>query len=253
MTVRLPLTLGVALLVLVPSSAQGAAIIGSSLPEPTGETLGCDDAGGCTFVPTNLSGAPVAVPADGVIVRWAIRSPSGVTPDPVDLRVLRPAPNGQLSAAGITRFVTPAAGAIVEQPAREPVRAGDLIAVDLDDGEELGIATHETFDSESSRFLPRLGNAETRAPTVSGPDDFEALFQAVVEPDADGDGFGDETQDRCPQLSETQHPCRNTVSGRFGPQPGVSGRNSLTVLAETSSRFEHWRTTGAAIECRACS
>jgi Ca2+-binding RTX toxin-like protein len=231
MTVRLPLTLAVALLVLVPSGAQGAAIVGSSLPEPTGETLACDDAGGCTFVPTNLSGAPVAVPSDGVIVRWAVRSSSGATPDPVDLRVLRPAPDGQLSAGGITRFVMPAAGSIVEVPARDPVRAGDLIAVDLDDGEELGIATHATFDSESSLFLPRLGAAETRAPTVSGPDDFEALFQAVVEPDADGDGFGDETQDRCPQLSETRGPCRNSLTGRFALQPGVSGGNPLTVLA----------------------
>jgi hypothetical protein len=111
------------------------------------------------------------------------------------------------------------------------VRAGDLIAVDLDDGEELGIATHETFDSASSLFLPRLGDAETRAPIASGPDDFEALFQAVVEPDSDGDGFGDETQDQCPQLSETQRLCRNSVSGRFAPQPGVSRGNPFTVLA----------------------
>jgi hypothetical protein len=68
--------LAFAVVLALPAAAPAAVTIGSSLPEPTGETVECLDPGGCTFVPTKLSGSPVAVPFDGVIVAWAARGPS---------------------------------------------------------------------------------------------------------------------------------------------------------------------------------
>jgi hypothetical protein len=38
-------------------------------------------------------------------------------------------------------------------------------------------------------------------------EDFQQDISAVLEPDADHDGFGDETQDQCPTDGTTQGPC----------------------------------------------
>ena len=51
----------------------------------------------------------------------------------------------------------------------------------------------------------------------------ELLANADVEPDADGDGFGDETQDNCPTIpnDQTTNPCAQT--GQVAPTPGSGG------------------------------
>jgi hypothetical protein len=43
--------LAFAVVLALPAAAPAAVTIGSSLPEPTGETVECLDPGGCTFVP----------------------------------------------------------------------------------------------------------------------------------------------------------------------------------------------------------
>jgi hypothetical protein len=61
-----------------------------------------------------------------------------------------------------------------------------------------GTGTYDTW-------TPPLGNGETRAPANNS--DTELLLNADIEPDADTDGFGDETQDQCPTNSSTHGPC----------------------------------------------
>jgi hypothetical protein len=216
--------LALLLTLLVPAGASAATTIGSSLPASTGDTLECTDPGGCTFVADTIAGTAVRVPHDGVIVGWAARVPAGAM-SPISLRVLRAAAGGQFTAAGSTSATPGADGAVAGTPSsyrRLTVRAGDLIGVDLDAGEEIGIATHPAFDSTSMTFAPVLGASETRAPDSSDSDDFEALFNATIEPDADRDGHGDETQDKCPQLAQeyarpcTDRPRLRLEAGRAG-------------------------------------
>ena len=49
---------------------------------------------------------------------------------------------------------------------------------------------------------------------------------AIVEPDVDGDGFGDETQDKCPQSAAFQAECPLISLDQFA----VVGRSSITLL-----------------------
>jgi hypothetical protein len=232
--------LAIALSLLVPTPAWAATTVGSSLPEFSGDTLECLDAGGCTFVPTTIAGTPIAVPFDGVIVRWAGRVPAGAPS--IDLRVLRPSLGGNLTGVGSLNSLTPLADSTISRGARMPVKAGDLIGLDLAVGEEIGIANHPAFDSSSFTFAPKLGTTETRAPTSMDSDDFEALFNAVLEPDADGDGWGDETQDRCPQLAELHTFCSGHVYIDSNPTlvgPVLAGRDfqaSTSVVALSSHR-----------------
>ena len=109
------------------------------------------------------------------------------------------------------------------------MRAGDLIAVNLDDGEEIGVASHATFDSSSHTFIPRLGARETRAPTLTDTDDFEMLFNAVIEPDADRDGYGDETDDGCPELTEAHFNCPGIAN--VGLQTSGAGGTTKTGMS----------------------
>ena len=91
------------------------------------------------------------------------------------------------------------------------VSKGDLIAVDLDDGDEVGLAFHPLLDSLSWSFVPLLTG--DRAPDSVDSDDFEALFNATIEPDADHDAYGDETQDMCPQLSSEHARLQGQAAG----------------------------------------
>ncbi|HEX3278888.1 MAG TPA: hypothetical protein VHR40_10230 [Thermoleophilaceae bacterium] len=206
---------------LAPATASAATTIGSTLPPSTNETLECVDAGGCTFVPRTISGRSIAAPFDGVIVKWSARMPTSADTTAVEVLPLRLTALGAIPD-GVAIPLPPAAtdDAIVTQAAQVVVRAGDLIAINLDDGDEVGLASHPLLDSLSWSFVPLL--AGDRAPDSVDSDDFEASFNATIEADADHDGYGDETQDTCPQLSSLHdRSCRGTPTlsvsaGRVG-------------------------------------
>jgi hypothetical protein len=63
-------------------------------------------------------------------------------------------------------------------------------------------------EKQSYEFAPPLidGATERTSNEFLG----ELLLQATVEPDADRDGFGDETQDQCPSQKGTQGACDRT-------------------------------------------
>ena len=56
---------------------------------------------------------------------------------------------------------------------------------------------------------------------------------ATVEPDADGDGYGDETQDQCPTQATTQGACDTTAPGVQGF--GVNGDQISYSLSEAAT------------------
>jgi Ca2+-binding RTX toxin-like protein len=210
---------------LAPATASAATTVGSTLPPWTGETLECVDAGGCTFVPRTISGRSIAAPSDGVIVSWSARMPTSADTDAVSVQPVRLTAIGATPEGARTTLVPAATdGAIVTQATRVGVSAGDLIAINLDNGDEVGLTSHPLLDSISWSFVPLLTG--DRAPDSVDSDDFEALFNATIEPDADHDAYGDETQDKCPQLS-SEH--ASTCRGR--PQVSVSvGRLGIGVV-----------------------
>jgi hypothetical protein len=56
------------------------------------------------------------------------------------------------------------------------------------------------------QFSGDVAVGETR--TATGPfPNYRVNVSATIEPDADRDGYGDETQDRCPTDPSTQGPC----------------------------------------------
>lgn len=177
-----PVLLAVPALALSLPSAAGAAITWGSDPGSTGESVTCP--GSCTVAQArsaNQDLADVLYDGRGVVTRWRATATGGQ----VRLRALGGADAGDWVAPGGT----------VDQAVRIPVRAGQLVGLDLRDGAEVGFqAPFVPDDAEVvHQWTPAL-------PDGAGPESAAArrgslALALTIEPDADGDGLGDETQD----------------------------------------------------------
>lgn len=221
--------LAAGLVLALPAGAQAAQTFGSSLTEPANYFTACnadpDPPEVCTVLQTAAPNSTLASPIDGVVTRWRVRSISGGT---VTLRILRPNADGSFTAIGgslpesLTQRTTGGADATYTFPTRIPVVTGDRIAVDRD--RKAGGIYRKRDDPafQTGVFVPPLNDFDTGTPD-QGEAGVEVMVSADVEPDADADGYGDETQDNCPQIPNDQssNPCPPTNAG--APGTGTSG------------------------------
>jgi hypothetical protein len=158
-----------------------------------------------TFAAPSTTGTATA---PGVITAWTVRhSNTSGSPTSISLRVLRfVSGSTYLGIRSGNPSVFPTGSATVTFGARVPISAGDQIGTDED-----GSAIHDCGPpgSQSARWNPPLADGEQRATGGNGltGGGCEPQIQASVEPDADGDGFGDETQDGCPTNPLVQSTC----------------------------------------------
>lgn len=226
------LTMSAALL-LLPAASQAAQIFGSRLkgaPDEGVPNASCANTLGvpCTIAsfiePSEPKGDPDSsgAPSDGVITKFRIRAAAETPNEQVTFRLANVTPDAEgktalATAAGTGPTVTlqqtpPEEAPIQEFAGRLPVKKGQHLAVDATDAKVVdNLSGGHKF---SYLFAPPL----VEGAGARGSNEFtgELLVQATLEPDADGDGFGDETQDRCPTQKTTQGPCDLTP-------PAVSG------------------------------
>jgi hypothetical protein len=107
------------------------------------------------------------------------------------------------------------AGIVNPFATRLPVSGGEILGL----RGENAASTYDGMAGDNVLELPGGDPApgETRS-AVGAPEDLLTLVNvsAVLEPDADGDGFGDETQDQCPTSATTQGPCPTTAAAPTG-------------------------------------
>lgn len=165
-------------------------------------TLGPDDGGlsgsggRLQALQRSAAGTAPTVERAGVLVRWRMRARPGKG-DTV-LQLLRP------TSAAATTFTVVAESqpvhvtdvGVVTVPASVPVQPGDRLAVRTTTNgtnNDLGAVAVEA-DDELSTGQPPVEKGGTWTPSGM-PSTGRLLVQADVEPDADGDGKGDLTQD----------------------------------------------------------
>lgn len=216
------------------TQAGAAVTFGTDTEGPVSDVLsGCAipaaaTARSCTVLQTYASGPGVAVgsglraPTNGVITSWttAVGSASGakiaVTP-----QILRPVSGPGIfdlhyvaDRHGITHDLgtTGGGGPFAD---RLPVAAGDSIAVriDLTEGAP-GDApyAHGTVPLGSSgniiqHFPAAEDGSSIDASGIIAVSDEVFRVNATLEPDVDNDGYGDESQDGCPQRADTHGAC----------------------------------------------
>jgi hypothetical protein len=156
------------------------------------------------------------VPSAGVITSWSTKPGSG-TGTGARLKVYRPTadPNTWTVVGESAAKVPLTPDAVNTANTRIPVQAGDRIAIRTASGNggpcdfpyPAGLGPGYAiffFQGMPSSTDPSAGTNVTFS-----DDGLEELVNiaAVVEPDADGDGFGDETQDQCPGVAGSNNGC----------------------------------------------
>jgi uncharacterized repeat protein (TIGR01451 family) len=186
--------IAIAALLALPAAAPAAVTLGQTASDP--------DAGECaanTALAQTSSDAP----------EYTVRTPGVITElrsedqefDGNRLQVLRPLGNDAFRV--LASVEVEASPGLIRAPVQVPVQPGDV----------LGMSTG--LDSNQNCFIPGT-NVDNAYNFIAGRDgaaeeDTEVTFDgaeaarlnvaATLEPDADGDGSGDETQDACPDDS----------------------------------------------------
>jgi hypothetical protein len=178
---------------------------------------------------------PLTAPSSGVITKVRTNLlPSLPISIPTSIKLLRSA--GGTSYTVISQTEIAAGPGVTATDARMPVLAGDHLGLfglpftfgespspgvsfyckALGAGSSLGAVKQNVQPGETANF-PAVTDAQI--PVV-----------AVIEPDGDGDGYGDETQDKCPQGAATQAECPAIKLDALS----LVGKNAVTLVVATS-------------------
>ena len=206
--------------------ASAATVIGISDPgADTNDIFFCDGTSETcpnAFVQDEIDNIPVTAPS-GVIT-----SVDAQIFGTVAFVVYRPSVrDGSTLAGSYVGAVDMSTGSemnLVETPARIPVADGDVVGVataDVDGGVAI-------LSDASSRVFYTVFTDQINTTNLNP---YALMLQATVEPDADGDEYGDETQDGCPTDPTTQGACPAGPGGPGGPggPSGSSGPGGPTA------------------------
>jgi hypothetical protein len=206
------------------SSASAATEAGDDCVADTQEGI-------YTLVPikrVSPSALPLTAPVSGVVTSWKVNS--GVSDAvPEQMRVLRPTGNpNEFLTVGESTEQTVVKGVNVF-PTRISVQAGDHFGV-FGTVQDVVYCQPTDPGDEAGFFLisAALGSAHTFTPSTG----VRIAMIAVIEPDRDGDGYGDETQDKCPQSAAYQGECPTITLDAF---PIVLKRSVLILVSASSS------------------
>jgi hypothetical protein len=197
--------LAAAVAALAAQDAGAATTVGSTFAPNSGCTSGD------TYIQEAVASGPgYAAPMAGVITSWSFQAGS-TGPTLLKLKAARDAGGGNWTIVGESTGQAPPANVLSTYPTRISVQAGDVIGYYIvgavpckfstgNPGDMYGITGGDPAPGMTASFLAN--------PTV------QLDISARLERDADGDGFGDETQDQCFTDPSTQGPC---------PAPTVAG------------------------------
>lgn len=201
--------LGIAVMMVGTSSASAAVEVGN-------DCVGATPAGGTSvqIERATPSALPLTVPSAGIVTSWKVRSGYEGANLSQKLKVFRSGtkPN-QFTAVGESKPEAVTLGTNTFET-QIPVQAGDRFGVfggpPLPTGAILLCETANVGDKFGILGADPAVGSTTEFPMGAN---YLVAVSAVVEPDADGDGFGDETQDRCPSQATTQGACDTTAPG----------------------------------------
>lgn len=214
-----------AALALTPAAAHAAVRIGPdvTIPPPSNSpVVACVNA--CVPVAfTAPAGVELTAPSDGVITAVENRGDFATT----KLRIVK------TSGADVTFIRTGLARTATDGPIRSfaerlPIRAGEGVALEA--------PANKGSAYSLTGSLGRLVNlipADDTTQSAAGIGAFIPRVSALIEPDVDRDGFGDETQDQCPKDPTTQAPC--TVPPVIVEIPGPTITQTVVTAAATQA------------------
>ena len=187
----------------LPANASGAIKIGQASPtDPLADCGSVQNLLQNTWAGTSPS---YSVPSPGVITAWAHRG-DNTTPGSGGLQVWR-SEAGPFRLVGKSTLQSFTAQVVNVFRTRIPVGIGNLIGFRSPETTNgclgAGLSASDGVAVETGTD-PNPGDLRT---FMSGPSSVLLNVEAVLEADADGDGFGDESQDDCPGQAGTNSGC----------------------------------------------
>ena len=200
-------------------ASAGSAQASVTLGQAYWNSFACGGAG-YTLVQDAVASDPTyTVPAGGgVLTSWS-SSANGDATTTLRLKVYRRTADPSVFTPTGESAVSPvlAAGNLNTFPTRVPVQADELLGLSV----LTGISPACAFNSASVGNRVRQGNGDpmvNSGETLGSPGtNLRVNVSAVLERDADYDGYGDETQDGCPQQTNTQAACNTSFKVAAAP------------------------------------
>jgi len=151
------------------------------------------------------SGTSFVLPFSGVITSWSFQA--AATPPTLKLKVGRGTGLSSYTTIGESALVTPAPNALSSFPTRILAAANDVLGVFAATSGACAMQTGSLADTDS--YISGDQAAGTTNIYLSSTSSRLGV-SAQLERDADGDGFGDETQDACPTSAAIQGACQTS-------------------------------------------
>jgi hypothetical protein len=201
-----------------PAASTAAQKFGANITgtPPAGSNFSCSHP--CTMwnsvLSLSLTDPSVAAPISGVVVSYSIVT-TNITSPPMTtlhLRVVRKLTLSDWAGFGMsTPDVLPVINAPQTFPARVPIAVGDYVALEST-APQPNFAVAYNPGQASGSTVADTANLPGILPSGAGgsPETFPTralAVEATVEADSDNDGFGDETQDKCPGVAGTINGC----------------------------------------------
>ena len=149
------------------------------------------------------------IPRNGVITAWAHNS-RGISGSKLKLKIFRHVRGRRFKMVGESSFERFDENGVITNRTRIRVRRGDVLG--LGEANNARSSPTSCFDPGGFRGDREYARAsDVRRGQIrsfpAGPFRVRLNVRARLEPDADRDGFGDRTQDRCPANARTQSAC----------------------------------------------
>jgi hypothetical protein len=212
---------GVCLLGL-PGTVGAATQIGETFAGATGS---CDTG---TAIQSTSPGSPpeYSAPSAGVITSWSFHASPIAAPTLLKLKFARPLGGNAFTIVGESPAKSPSIGALsTYTDVRIPVEAGDVIGFYTesasDDAECFRAVPGGGFDFHAANGDQLPGSTADYTPIGLSA---QMTISAVLEPDCDSDGFGDETQDPSPACPRTLTLDANKNKVKKGKKVTLSGQ-----------------------------
>ena len=230
------LAIGSGLVVAAPASA--ATTIGS-LPPAAATVNSCPGGGPYTVWQNQAVSGAVTAPAAGVITAVRTQQSAGNAGSHFKVKVIDYvnrsfSPSATVTVRNSSDALTIAGSGSPESFAVHlPIAAGQGIALFSSEPTDCNYDTSDSGDQILFNGDPEPA-AGTSISAQDGSMSARVPLEATIEPDADGDGYGDETQDACPNDPTRQAaPCVVDLGLTARATPSTIGVGDVAVLSGT--------------------
>jgi hypothetical protein len=226
--------------------AAGVAVAGTSSTE-LGDTTTAPVYGANSPVVqfATTPGSKSYTTPDGVLTKWRYHSSGDMPAGSIQLQLYQHAGGpGVYKAVAESDVKTLEPNRGYEFSERIPVQAGYILGLNPDMDSEVAITVPASGTDLMYQFAGEVPVGSTG--TATGPfPEYRVNVSATVEPDADGDGYGDESQDGCPTDASIQTACPD----REPPNTEIS-KKPKRRLDKTTAKFRFKSTeAGSTFEC----